>query len=172
MKKLLLVAVVAVFGFFNVNAQSKFGVMAGYTNIQQKFTMKNTSASSGDSGFFIGGVADFTISEQFHIQPEVLYANASEVNFLYIPVLAKYMVSEEFGILVGPQANFVLEEAVEGLSNFGLELTFGGNYKITDNFFLEARYGFELTNRLSDMSGADGAKYRINTLHIGVGYMF
>lgn len=170
MKKLFLVAAVAVFGLSNVNAQSQFGVMAGYTNITEKAKFGSESASHGESGFFVGGLADFTISEQFHIQPEVLYANASDVNFLYIPILAKYMVSEEFGILAGPQANLILEDTPEGFNSFGIDLTFGANYKINQNFFAEARYGIELTNRISD--GGSDFKGTYNTLHIGVGYMF
>ncbi|OBX26963.1 OmpW family protein [Gelidibacter algens] len=160
----------------NVNAQSQFGVMAGYTNITAKVSFEGNSISGDESGFFIGGVADFEISDKFHIQPEVLYASANDVSFLYIPVLAKYMVSEEFGILVGPQGNLSLEEAEDGVNSFGIDLTFGANYKITQNFFLEARYGFEITNRYSksgdfDLDGGD-LKGTINTLHIGVGYMF
>lgn len=167
----MIMAAIAVFGLANVNAQSKFGVMAGYTNITAKVSYEGISASDSQSGFFIGALADFTVSEKFHVQPELLYANASDTNFLYLPVLAKYMVSEEFGILVGPQANFILED-VGDVNSFGLDLTFGANYQITENFFAEARYGFEVTNRVSNVSDADGAKYRFNTLQIGVGYMF
>lgn len=163
-------AAVAVFGLSNVNAQSQFGVMAGYTNITAKAKAQGLSLSQSESGFFIGGVADFTISEKFHIQPEVLYANASEMNFLYIPVLAKYMVSTDFSVLAGPQANLVLDDMQEGFNSFGIDLTFGANYKITENFFLEGRYGFEITNRVTD--GGSDLKGSYNTLHIGVGYMF
>lgn len=172
MKKILLVVAIPVFTMSNINAQSKFGVMAGYANITAKAKYEGISATQSESGFFIGGVVDFTISEQFHIQPEVLYANASEANFLYIPVLAKYMVSDKFGILAGPQANFLLDEVETGANSFGLDLTFGGNYKINENFFLEARYGFELTNRISGPIEGFNIKGGYNTLHIGVGYMF
>lgn len=144
--------------------------MAGYTNITAKAKMSGFSLSQSESGFFVGGVADFTISENFHIQPEILYANASEANFLFIPVLAKYMVTDKIGILAGPQANLVLEEMEEGFNSFGIDLTFGANYKITENFFIEGRYGFEITNRVSD--GGSDVKGTYNTLHIGVGYMF
>ncbi len=166
----MLMAAFAAFGLANVNAQSQFGVMAGYANISEKASYDGVSASQAESGFFVGVVGDFTVSEKFHIQPEVLYANVSESNFLYIPVLVKYMVSEEFGILAGPQANLILEDMPSGVNSLGVDLTFGGNYKITQNFFLEARYGFELTNRVNDSSL--GVKGRFNTLHVGVGYMF
>ena len=172
MKKILLVVAFAVFTLSNVNAQSKFGVMAGYASVQEKFSMEGMSDSYEVSRFFVGGVVAFTISERFHIQPEILYANSSESSLLYIPVLAKYMVSDKFGVLVGPQANFLLEKVIEDLNSLGVDLTFGANYKITENFFGEARYGLELTNRVSNISEAVGAKDRFNTLHIGVGYMF
>jgi opacity protein-like surface antigen len=170
MKKILLLTAIAVFGLSNVNAQdSKFGVTAGYTNITEKASFEGDSFSSSESGFYIGVLGDFTISEKFHIQPEVLYANASETNFLYIPVLAKFMVSEQFGILAGPQANLILEDVVEGFNTLGIDLTFGANYDINENFFIEARYGFEVTNRIKD--GGD-LKDRINTLNVGIGYKF
>lgn len=163
---------IAVFSL-NLNAQAKFGVMAGYTNISEKISYDGYSVSSGESGFFVGGVLDLTVSDKFHVQPELLYAHASEVNFLYLPVLAKYMVTNEFSVLAGPQANFILDETFNDYNSFGLDLTFGANYKITQNFFVEARYGFELTNRLSNMSGLEeNMKDRFNTLNIGVGYMF
>jgi opacity protein-like surface antigen len=169
MKKLVFLTAIAVFGLATMNAQSKFGIMAGYTNITQKLSLDNDSTSDSESGFYVGGVADFQISEKFHIQPEILYANASETNFLYIPLLAKFMVSEQFGILVGPQANLILEDVIDGFNTLGIDLTFGANYKISENFLLEARYGLEVTNRIKD--GGD-LKGRFNTLHVGLGYMF
>ena len=169
MKKLILCAAIAAFGLSNVNAQSQFGVMAGYANITEKISLDGDSVSGSESGFFIGGLVDITVSEKFHVQPEVLYTNASDLSFLYIPVLAKYMVSEEFSILVGPQANLILEEVADGYNSFGVDLTFGTAYNFAENFFAEARYGFEITNRISD--GGD-LKDRFNTLHIGIGYKF
>lgn len=176
MKKLMVLAAVAVFGLGSVNAQSQFGVMAGYANITAKISFEGNSISGDESGFFVGGVADFAISEKFHIQPEVLYASANDASFLYVPLLAKYMVSEGFGLLAGPQANLSLEDAEEDVNSFGIDLTFGANYKINQNFFVEARYGFEITNRYNEsgdfeVEGGD-LKGSINTLHIGVGYMF
>ncbi|RXJ51383.1 outer membrane beta-barrel protein [Gelidibacter gilvus] len=174
MKKLMLMAAFAVFGLSNVTAQSQFGVMAGYTNISAKVSAQGSSVSGDESGFFVGGVADFGISEKFHIQPEVLYAKANEASFLYIPILAKFMVSDAFGILAGPQGNLSLEEKTNGVNSFGIDLTFGANYKITQNFFLEARYGFEVTNRIANSAEFEGSgiKGKVNTLQVGLGYMF
>ena len=170
----MLMAAFAVFGLFNVNAQSSFGLMAGYTNISAKISDQGSSISGDESGFYVGGVADFGISEKFHVQPEVLYANANDATFLYIPVLAKFMVSDKFGILAGPQANLSLEEKTKGINSLGIDLTFGANYKITQNFFLEARYGFEVTNRITNSGEYEGSgvKGKVNTLQVGLGYLF
>lgn len=169
MKKLLLLTTMIIFGL-NVNAQTKFGVMAGYTNITAKAKFGGMTVSQSESGFFVGALVDAAVSDKFHVQPELLYTNASSTNFLYIPILAKFLVSDEFSILAGPQANIILDDTIEGFNSFGLDLTFGGSYKISNNFFLEGRYGFELTNRVNE--GGSEIKGHYNTLHVGVGYMF
>ena len=173
MKKILFIALVAICGAFTVNAQTaKFGLKAGYVNISAKEKYQDVSASISESGFYLGALADITMSESFHIQPEVNYANAEETSFLYIPVLAKYYISDSgFQVMAGPQANIVLEEAMEGINNFGLDLTFGVAYDIDEHFFVEARYSFELTNRIKD-GGEYDVSGRFNTLFVGIGYKF
>ena len=170
MKKILITLIV-VFGLSNVNAQdSKFGVTAGYTNITERAKFEGVSVSSSESGFYIGALVDITVSEKFHVEPKILYANASDTGFLYIPVLAKYYVAEKFNIQAGPQANFVLDEVAEGFNSFGLDLSFGLGYEINEHFFLDARYSFELTNRYNDNDFAVSDK--VNTLNVGFGYKF
>ncbi len=172
MKKLLLLAVFTVVGFASTQAQeTSFGVTAGYTNMTAKLEEGNMSLSTSESGFYIGALVDLSISEEFHIQPEVLYARASEANFLQVPVLAKYYIADSgFQIMAGPQGTLTLDETIEGLNSFGLDLTLGVAYEITENFFLDARYSLEVTNRLKDVEG--DVTYRLNALNIGVGYKF
>jgi opacity protein-like surface antigen len=94
MKKLLFIAVLAIFGMFNAQAQdAKFGAKVGYTNITAKADFGEESVSVSESGFYVGALVDFTVNESFHVQPEINYANVEETNFLYIPVLAKYYIS-------------------------------------------------------------------------------
>ena len=172
MKKFLLIAAIAVCGMFSANAQdAKFGAKVGYTNITAKADYGEGSVSVSESGFYIGALADFTVNESFHVQPEINYANVEETNFLYIPVLAKYYISESgFQLMAGPQANFILD-SFEGENSFGLDLTFGAAYDIDEHFFIEARYSFELTNRIEDGGDYDvSGKY--NTLFVGIGYKF
>lgn len=170
MKKLLF-AFIAVFFVMGVQAQ-EFGVKAGYTMITAKADVEGFSVSDDFSGFFVGLTSEFGISEAFAIQPEVLYASVEDVSFLYVPVMAKYYVTPQFSLQAGPQVNFSLD-ADDMENEFGLDIAFGLGYAITEDFFIDARYGFEITNRLSnqDFDGMD-VEGRYNTLMIGVGYKF
>jgi len=170
-KKLLLLMGLALFGFSQVNAQeTSFGVTAGYTDISVKMSGSDLAVSGSRSGFYIGGLADIAVAEQFHVQPELLYARAKDGNFIYVPVLAKYyIVDSGFQIVAGPQANFALD-ADDGTKSFGLDIAFGMAFDITENIFVEARYAFNITNRLED--APSDVNLHLNTLNVGLGYKF
>ncbi len=171
MKKLVLCAAIALFTTSIISAQNaKFGIAAGYTNITERAKFEELTVSSSESGFYIGALVDITVSEKFHVEPKMLYANAAETGFLYIPVLAKYYVAEKFNLQAGPQANFILDEVVDGFNSFGLDLSFGLGYEINEHFFLDARYSFELTNRYTDNDF--NVSDKVNTLNVGLGYKF
>ncbi|WP_121666648.1 porin family protein [Mesonia aquimarina] len=172
MKKLFLTAVVVAMGVFTAQSQTvDFGVKAGFLNVQAEIETPDGDVSNSEAGFLIGGLVDIGVSENFHVQPELLYGNAGEGSALFIPILAKYYIADSgFAILAGPQGTLDLEEAVEGVNTFGIDATFGASYDITENFFIDARYSFELTNRFKD--GGDDFKGHINSLQIGVGYKF
>ena len=168
MKKLMLVAVLAMFAF-NVNAQD-FGLTAG-------FASNSFDGSDSASGFSVGAFVDFEISESFSIQPELAYTGTSEsdasYNLFNINAMAKYNVSEDFSILAGPQFGFASGDVPDALdaafgddfSSLNLQLAVGVSYEFVENFFAQARYGFQLNEHV-DGFGA------VNTLNIGVGYKF
>src|SRR5690606_30046471 len=80
-KKLLffatLLASMASFG-----QEVSFGAQAGYLNMESKATYDSFSVSDDVSGFYVGALADFTLTEDFHLQPSVNYANADDMSFL------------------------------------------------------------------------------------------
>ncbi|MBE7639142.1 outer membrane beta-barrel protein [Salegentibacter sp. BLCTC] len=183
-KKLLLIVAIST-GMASYGQEVDFGVQAGYTNVEGKSSnsSENISSSGNSSGFYIGALADFTLSENFHLQPSVNYGSADELNFLVIPVLAQYHIDNSgFYFHAGPQATFILDDVsiagVDILNTFGLDLAFGAGYEINSNFFVEAKYSLELTNRFSkDIRDAAGAqntdiKSQFNALSIGLGYKF
>ena len=86
-----------------------------------------------------------------------------------LPILGKFAISEKFNFQVGPQMVFSLEESVEDFSNVEFDVAGGVGYDIDDDFFLEARYTFQINN---SYTGSEDVKVRGNYLTIGVGYKF
>ena len=76
---------------------------------------------------------DLSISEKFHFQPEVLYTmegngeDEFDVNFIRIPLMAKYYVADAFSIHAGPQVGFVAGggEAKEYMKSFDFGVGLG-----------------------------------------------
>ncbi len=171
MKKILLSAI-ALVAFGAANAQEmKFGAKAGanFSNFTGDLDSDSTTS------FYLGGFVDFTISEKFHVQPEVLYsmegAKDAAVNFIKIPVMAKYYVAETFNIQAGPYIGFKagadsgVDDAVKSM-DFGIGA--GAAYDITGNLFVDARYNIGLQN-ISENSAID---VKTSTIQIGLGYRF
>ncbi|WP_460218713.1 outer membrane beta-barrel protein [Psychroserpens sp. MEBiC05023] len=159
MKKLMLLAAVAVFGLTNVTAQEGFSAKAGFNSVSFEFA----GVSVSESGFYIGAGYQFEVSEDFDVEPAVLYSSVSDLSSLYVPVMAKYNVSEDFSIQAGPQVNYILEDGFDD-GAFGLDLAFGLGYNITEEFYAEGRYGLGVVRDLDDVD--------VNTITIGVGYRF
>ncbi|WP_424493058.1 outer membrane beta-barrel protein [Salinimicrobium sp. GXAS 041] len=171
-----------IFSFF-IGASSyaqnvDFGIQAGYTNVEIEATAEGTQLSENASGYYVGFLTDFKFTENWHLQPSVNYFNAEDSNFLSIPVLVQYYIQNSgFYFQAGPQGTIVLEDNPVTKA-FGLDAAFGAGYQITENFFLEARYAIELTNRYSSESIDYAEQYGldldsgINTLMVGVGYKF
>ncbi|NDV44958.1 porin family protein [Flagellimonas sediminis] len=170
MKKLFLV-VISVFAFtYSSYAQDvRFGATAGYLNARASIKADGISVSASESGFYLGAIADFNVSENFNIQPELLYANVDGSGALMLPILGKFAISEKFNFQVGPQVVFSLEESVEDFSSVEFDVAGGVGYDIDDDFFIEARYTFQINN---SYTGSEDVKVRGNYLTIGVGYKF
>lgn len=198
MKKSILVAVFALFAFTASQAQEvRLGIKGGY----------NLSSLSGDlndmksrSSFHIGGLVEVPVAEEFSIQPEVLYSSqgaeynensntkiTAKLEYIQIPVMAKYYAAEGFAIEAGPQVGFLTsskakiestigdvtvsgEEDIDDLKKVDFGVGVGASYRLPVGVFFEARYNFGLTN-LNDNSDSD-MKFRNNVLQLSAGYSF
>lgn len=163
MKRIILpIMACMLFGF--VNAQStRFGVKGGL-NISN-FTGYQEDVKSL-AGFHIGGFAEIKAGKKFAIQPEFLFStqgttiegyngdsNTSvKVNYLNIPILAKYYITDAFSVEAGPQIGFLLSAKSRGedindlfkSTDYGLNLGIG--YDFTENFALGLRYTIGLSD--------------------------
>src|SRR5690554_2970881 len=131
MRKFFIITALTVFGFTQVNAQEiKFGAKAGVNlaNIVGDFT----DDSKMLMGFHVGGVAEFAITEDFLVAPELLFSmqgnkfeyeesetfmgmTASikeegklKLSYIAIPVMAKYQVFDGLTLEAGPQIGILM----------------------------------------------------------------
>ena len=188
MKKIILTIVVVMAATF-ANAQDKkesnaksdivFGVKGGYINANY-----GADANDGDarSGFYLGGLVDFHVTEKFHVQPELLYTMEGngetdfDLNFVRIPVMAKFFVGEGFNLQAGPELAFVAGggAAKDYLKSMDFGLGFGAAYEMSSGLMFDARYNLGLSD-LNDFpagSGLEDAKITQNSFQIGLGYRF
>lgn len=189
MRKLFLMAAVAVFGLSYANAQEvTFGVKAGVN-----FATLNGDDAEGINGktaFHVGGLANIGISDEFSIQPEVLYSAQGgklkegnimgKYNFDYIniPVLAKFMVADGFSIEAGPQVGFLLSAKAKGdgesvdlkdeLKGTDFSGVLGLGYQIESGLNFAARYNLGFGNIVDSKEG----DLKNGVIQLSVGYMF
>jgi opacity protein-like surface antigen len=188
MKKLYIISAILVFGILNASAQDEpinptkfnFGLKAGYSSVILKIKVDDISVSDDLSGFYFGIFGELSLSENFGLQPELLYStysqNGESSGVLQLPVLMKYLPHERLAIVAGPQFDYLLdEEDSGGLNQFGAGIALGASFDITENLIIDARYSFGLTNRIDgDLEGLEGldVKNYFNYFFIGLGYRF
>ncbi|OEJ98448.1 hypothetical protein A8C32_04330 [Flavivirga aquatica] len=207
MKKLLLSAAVAVLTLTSANAQEvKFGVKAGVNFAS--IGGDQTSGLDGKTGLHVGGVAEIMFSDKLSLQPELLFSTQgskfefddefekeetkTKLNYLNLPVIVKYYVTEGLSIEGGPQIGFLLSAESEyeytdkedsefnekettdikkNVSGLDLGLGFGLGYKLEGGLNFAARYNLGLSN-INDFDDSDDFKQQNNVFQVSVGFMF
>ncbi|WP_431107615.1 porin family protein [Winogradskyella poriferorum] len=176
-----LVFLMAVIGNAQNDAKTKsvnlsYGIKGGYNSFTERFSFEGDSASESGSGFYLGFFTDFSITDKISIQPELLYILVTQYNtdgdVLVFPIMGKYKVKESFGILLGPQLDYILEKDVEDIKRLGLGLAAGVTFDISQSLFMDMRFSYGLSNRLGDAYDGFDAKLKVNFLQIGLGYKF
>jgi opacity protein-like surface antigen len=172
MKKLLFIAMITLAGIGTVTAQStKFFSTAGFTSATAKGKAPGIpDVSETESGIYGGVGAIFGLDDKSGIFTELSYSNIDDTNFIQLPVLYKYEFVDKFSLLAGPEFVYLAEESIDDFSNFSVGLAAGLSYDISEDFFVLARYMFQMTN--SYTGPVDDVSLRTSFLNIGVGYSF
>ena len=200
MKKLCIVAVIAIFSFASVNAQNvRFGAKAGV----------NLAAINGDetddfdmrTSFHVGAVVEIPISDKFSVQPELLYSSQGaeselseyeitgklkfKLDYLNIPIMMKYYVIEGLSLEAGPQIGILLDANAEievgdeseeqdmkdEMKGIDFGLNAGVGYQLENGLNFSARYNFGLAN-INDTEEADDFKLHNGVIQFSVGFFF
>lgn len=192
MKKNLLMIVAMLLSSSALLAQSwDFGLKGGLNFAT--IVGDDTSGTDTRTSFYLGGFAEVKLSDKFAFQPELLYSSQGvkgsedgfdmtlKLDYLTIPLMAKYYVADKFSLDFGPQLGFLLKADAEtmGVSvdfkdyvksfDFGLNLGLGYEF---NKFFINGRYNIGLSN-IWDGEFDDGdTKNQNSVIQFGVGYKF
>jgi hypothetical protein len=192
-----------------MNAQEvSYGLKAGINLATLRTSMSEfNELSSSRTSFHAGGVVEVAFSDQFSVQPEILYSSVGAkmtfdntpspspevrvesttsnelfyvIDYLTIPVMAKYYAVEGLSLEAGPQVGFLLAAQAKNDSNsedmkeefestdFGIAI--GAAYKMENGLFFNARYVIGLTNIVKEVSGDDYVKNDV--FQISLGFLF
>lgn len=213
MKKLFFFAAITFLTFPIANAQElNFGAKAGVNFAS--IGGDESDDYDGKTGYHLGLVAEYMLTERFALQPEILYSAQGakgeesysfegeqgnyevdlKLNYINIPLLAKYYVTEGFSLEAGPQIGFLLsadydftetysfegetetftgtEDIKDDMNSIDFSLAVGLGYKLEMGLFFNARYGIGLSN-IHDLEDEDEDFSQNNqVLQLSVGYMF
>ncbi|NNK55661.1 MAG: PorT family protein [Flavobacteriaceae bacterium] len=191
MKKILMLAAIAVLSFTTAQAQGvSFGAKAGVNFASLTGDDADMLELEGRTGFHIGAVANISISELFAVQPEIVYSTqgftleemgvegTGKLDYINIPVMADFTVAEGFSLQGGPQIGinvtdeFEAEGETETLdaesTDFGAAI--GAQYRSALGLFVQARYTIGLSNVAGD--DEDDVDLKNGVISISAGWFF
>lgn len=168
-KRLLITVFFSFFVCIMVAQNTSFGLTAGLIHASGKGTLGDVEETESSTGFYVGGIIDFTISEKFHIQPEAFVGTVEEGSALFVPIMAEFYLSDAFSLQAGPQFDYTFEQVPDNFTSLGIALAAGAAYDISQHFMVEARYAFQVNDYYT---GNADASARMQNLTIGLAYMF
>lgn len=162
MKKVIFVAVIALFSLVGVNAQTSFGAKAG---LNSATLIGDIDGNKSLIGFNAGVFAEIALADSFYIQPELFYSTQGtddyqhllskyklNLDYINLPIMFKYDVANRFYLEAGPQVGFLVSakrgdvdvKDIFETTDFGAN--FGLSYGFTETIFAQARYNIGLSD--------------------------
>ena len=176
MKKTILFFAFILASFYGFSQNSVYGVRAGFNISDLDFEDQyDYLPHTHRNGFMIGFFGEYKLSNVIDLAPEIQFsAEGSKqeelrINYIQLPVLFKFNITNNFAFAVGPQASLKAHEYEDGVKNFTYSGVAGVDFMITDEFFLDFRYKYGLQNLVDDELGVEA---KGNTMQIGFGVKF
>jgi len=206
MKKLLLsiISVTLMFQSYAQKGEIQLGAKAG---LNFATLTGDLDDAKGRTSFHLGGIAEIPMTDKLSIQPELLFSSqgatfdsdALSLNYINVPILAKYYVTEELSLEVGPYVGYLLsanikyetegddlnpntsgersstkasekEDVKDDIKSLDFGLNVGLGYKMPSGLNFAARYVLGLANA-SDFENSS-QEFKNGVFQISIGYFF
>lgn len=188
MKKVLILLVVTLTTSTFYAQGVDLGLKAGlnFANIT------DASGLSNRTGFVIGAFAGGKLGDKIGIQGDLLYSAQGaksdqagiddiDLNYVNVPVVLKYFLTDQIHIHGGPQFGFVVDDNISNVFNdiaeaetFDLSGIVGIGIDLPMGIRLDGRYNFGLNDVISSKDNsavASGGKNSVITLSAGYSFL-
>ncbi|GLB53719.1 hypothetical protein NBRC110019_27600 [Neptunitalea chrysea] len=173
MKKSLLFILLTLI-FIGGYAQTKHvGIKAGVNFAS--LTGDGLDGLEDKTGYHIGVTGELGLNDNFSIQPEIMYSTQGakledidfDIDYINVPLLAKFYMVKNVSFMVGPQFGYVISDnfdalETDSLKDFDLSGAVGVEARIL-SFFVQARYNFGLSDVMD--SEAKNAVFQFSVGH-------
>ena len=178
MKKTILLFSFLLASFYGFSQDALFGVRAGYTisNLDFEPSVPAEIENAHRNGFFIGFFGEYSVTKCISFSPEIQFSaegandNGLKINYIQAPLFFKYKLGESFSVGLGPVVSLKGHSFEDDLQNFAFSALGGLEYKISDEFFVDFRYSYGLTNVLDD--NVTNLEAKNTNMQIGFGVKF
>lgn len=177
MKKLSLLVLAIVFSVQSFSQGLDFGIKAGmnFANITDATGLTNKT------GFVVGVFAGVKLNDKLGVQGDLLYSQQGaefdggeiDLNYVIIPIVIKYYITESLNLQAGPQFGFVVDDNIKEVFNgiseaesFDLSAVIGAGFEFPFGIRVSGRYNIGLT----DIMKLGDGKNTVAT--VAVGYSF
>ena len=169
MKTKTLVLLIFILASLSIYSQGKIRLGA---KLGANFTGFHTGESiyTGKIGLSFGAMAEYKLSEKFFIQTELLYNKKGDniytaasvleydakLSYIDVPVQIKYQFIKKVSFDLGVQTGFLINKEFEIDDNtvnivnptntLDFSANFGFSFRIKENYILQTRYNFGLTD--------------------------
>ncbi|WP_459209625.1 porin family protein [Aquimarina rhabdastrellae] len=183
MKKSLLFGLITLmFGVYTIQAQgSKYGMRIGVNASSIDSDNLTGDLDENRYGLVVGFLAEYNLSDKWSLQPELQYSAQGNkeknlrTNYLQLPIILKYNVTNTFNVHAGPQVGLKIWEWEDKLdafdnSTFDFAGVVGVGVDVFENFFVDLRYALGLTNVFeNDMPSLD-IDGQSRNIQLSIGY--
>jgi hypothetical protein len=164
--------------YVSTDTETRYGFKAGInisnysgSNLDDIQDGLNDARLGAVFGFFI----DMSIANHLRFQPELLYSaqgakeEALRADYLQVPLMLKYELTEFLNIQIGPQIGVKIHEFEDSFKNFDFGINGGFGVTIIENVAIEARYNLGLAD-MFDEDRAPTLEGKNAVIQIGLTY--
>lgn len=181
--KQAMLSFVILLGTLNAAAQSEKKTIFGFKGGWNKSIVKGYELNGSKTGYigfewYGAFFADTRLSENWHLENELLVSYTEDYHFVEIPIHLKYRFEKKWFVLVGPKLDIIADDDNDPYEapfyrfrNLGVSGEIGVQYHFLKRFFAETRYSRSFMKQIDEL-GLENYGGKTNTIRIGLGVKF